>query len=70
MAFFSILAVHESGVPITTPQHRLLLDGCLKSMDCHFFFYFLEWSGADSILAEATKWPIVPARDDDDDDER
>jgi hypothetical protein len=36
---------------------------------CHyFFFYVLEWSGTGPTKAEATKWSIVPAPDDDDDE--
>jgi hypothetical protein len=30
-----------------------------------FPVYFLEWSGTESIITEATKWPVVPDRDDD-----
>jgi hypothetical protein len=31
-----------------------------------FFFFFLGWSDTESTITEATKWPIVPAPDDDD----
>jgi hypothetical protein len=29
----------------------------------YFFFYFLGWTGTESTVTEATKWPIVPALD-------
>jgi hypothetical protein len=28
-------------------------------------FCFLEWSGTESTITETTKWPVVPASDDD-----
>jgi hypothetical protein len=32
------------------------------------YSYFLGWSEAESTITERTKWPIVPALDDDDDE--
>jgi hypothetical protein len=48
------------------PLDQTALSSALGSEPCDWsIFYFLGWSGTESTITEATKWPIVPAPDDD-----